>query len=173
MKLDVTARCVFLGAPGAGKGTQAKQVAEAVQASGAALAHISTGDMLRAQVAAGTELGAQAKGFMDQGQLVPDEVTVKMWAQNIHAQKVLAIYKPHDDLLVLDGIPRSKHQAELMEEYCNVLGVLHLVCPDKDAMMKRLRRRALKENRALTTLDVSCKCVCVCCGVVCVFAWCA
>ena len=73
MAIALRARCVFLGAPGAGKGTQAKQVADA-----AALAHISTGDMLRQEVAAGTELGKQAKGYMDAGKLVPDDVIIGM-----------------------------------------------------------------------------------------------
>ena len=109
MRATVTARCVFLGAPGAGKGTQAKKVAESVQAGGAGLAHISTGDMLRAQVSAGTELGLQAKGFMDQGQLVPDQVIIAMVQDRIAQPDATSAW-------ILDGFPRTLPQAEALDQ---------------------------------------------------------
>jgi adenylate kinase len=65
----------------------------------------------------------------------------------MHARTVLSEYKPHVDLLVLDGIPRNVNQARLLDRHINVLLIIHLVCPDKEEMIKRLRRRALKENR--------------------------
>jgi hypothetical protein len=65
----------------------------------------------------------------------------------MHARTVLSEYKPNVDLLVLDGIPRNTTQAKLLEKHLNVLKIIHLVCPDKEEMIKRLRRRALKENR--------------------------
>ena len=70
-----------------------------------------------------------------------------MWRQNAHAQTVLSLYKPTADLLILDGIPRNLAQAKAMDEYLDVLLVLHLVCPNIDEMVIRMKRRALKENR--------------------------
>ena len=71
-------KLIMLGAPGAGKGTQAKKIAQKYQ-----IPHISTGDIFRANIKAGTELGMKAKAFMDQGQLVPDEVTIGMLLDRI------------------------------------------------------------------------------------------
>ena len=71
-------RLIMLGAPGAGKGTQAKKIAKKYQ-----IPHISTGDIFRANIKAGTELGLKAKSYMDQGQLVPDEVTIGMLLDRI------------------------------------------------------------------------------------------
>jgi adenylate kinase len=101
--VSVKARCVFLGAPGAGKGTQAKRLAEA-----ASLAHISTGDMLRQEVAAATVLGAQAKTFMDAGKLVPDDLIIGMVKTRIQ--------KPDaKNAWILDGFPRTLPQAEALD----------------------------------------------------------
>ena len=65
----------------------------------------------------------------------------------MHAQTVLSLFKPRSDLLVLDGIPRSLPQAEALDEYIDVLRVIHLVCKDKDQMVQRMKQRAIKENR--------------------------
>lgn len=94
---------MFLGAPGAGKGTQAKKVAEA-----AGIAHISTGDMLRAQVAAGTALGLQAKSFMDAGNLVPDDVIIGMVKARIAEPDAKNAW-------ILDGFPRTLPQAKALD----------------------------------------------------------
>ncbi len=133
---------LLFGAPGAGKGTQGKILGQIP-----GFFHLSCGDVFRS-IDINSELGRTFREYSSRGELVPDEVTVKMWAQNIRAQTILSIYKPHDDLLILDGIPRSVAQAELMDEYINVLEVIHLVCSDKEKMIERLQRRALKENRA-------------------------
>lgn len=101
--VTVKARCVFLGPPGAGKGTQAKRVAES-----AALAHISTGDMLRSEVDAGTELGVRAKSFMDAGKLVPDDVIVAMVQTRIRQPDAHGAW-------ILDGFPRTLPQAEALD----------------------------------------------------------
>jgi adenylate kinase len=79
--------------------------------------------------------------------LVPDELTIKSWLKYIDAQVTLNAYKPESDLLVLDGIPRNVHQAEMMEEIIDVLSVVELYCEDQQKMIERIRRRALKENR--------------------------
>jgi adenylate kinase len=85
--------------------------------------------------------------FSSRGELVPDDVTISIWKENTKAQEVLSLYKPDDDLLVLDGIPRSVNQARLMDQYIDVLSIIHLVCDDEAKMFERLRKRALKENR--------------------------
>jgi adenylate kinase len=104
MAVSLKARCVFLGAPGAGKGTQAKKVADA-----AGIAHISTGDMLRAQVAAKTELGLQAKGYMDAGKLVPDDLIIAMVKARIAEPDAKSAW-------ILDGFPRTLPQAEALDK---------------------------------------------------------
>lgn len=93
-------KIIMLGAPGAGKGTQAKKIAEKYQ-----IPHISTGDIFRANIKEGTELGMKAKQFMDQGLLVPDEVTIGMLLDRIHKDDCEKGY-------VLDGFPRTIPQAD-------------------------------------------------------------
>ena len=73
----------------------------------------------------------------------PDELTIEMWRQNIHAQTMLSIYKPNVDLLILDGIPRSVRQAELLKSHVDVLGLVYLECSNEEAMIHRIRRRLL------------------------------
>ena len=93
-------KIVMLGAPGAGKGTQAKKIAAKY-----AVPHISTGDIFRANIKEGTELGLKAKQYMDQGLLVPDEVTIGMLLDRIHQADC-------NGGLILDGFPRTIPQAE-------------------------------------------------------------
>jgi len=133
---------LLFGAPGAGKGTQGKILGQVP-----GFYHLSCGEVFRT-LDLTSEIGKTFMQYSSRGELVPDDVTIKMWQQNMHARTVLSDYKPSQDLLVLDGIPRNVHQAELMKKHINVLLVVHLVCPDKEEMIKRLRRRALKENRA-------------------------
>ncbi|MFN0132971.1 MAG: adenylate kinase family protein [Phycisphaerales bacterium] len=133
---------LLFGAPGAGKGTQGK-----ILGSVPGFFHLSCGEVFRT-LDLHSELGRTFYEYSSRGELVPDDVTVKMWQQNMHAQTVLSRFKPHADLLVLDGIPRNANQARLLDKHLAVLSVVHLVCGDKEEMIKRLRRRALKENRA-------------------------
>ena len=93
-------KVIMLGAPGAGKGTQAKKIAEKYE-----IPHISTGDIFRANIKNGTELGNKAKSYMDQGHLVPDELTCDLVVDRIKQ----ADCKSGD---VLDGFPRTIPQAE-------------------------------------------------------------
>jgi len=97
-------RIVMLGAPGAGKGTQAKRIAAAH-----GLPHISTGDIFRAQLKEGTDLGKQVRGYLDSGALVPDELTCRIVAERV-AEADCA------DGYILDGFPRSVPQAENLKE---------------------------------------------------------
>lgn len=96
-------KLVFLGPPGAGKGTQASMVCQRF-----AIPHISTGDMLRAAIANGTETGMKAKVFMDRGQLVPDEVLIEMVRERLNE-------KDCEKGFLLDGFPRTVDQAEALE----------------------------------------------------------
>jgi len=132
---------LLFGAPGAGKGTQGKILGKVP-----GFFHLACGDVFRS-LDMSSELGKKFMAYSSRGELVPDELTIEMWRQNMQAQTVLSIYKPNVDLLVLDGIPRNVTQAKALDKYLEVLAVLHLVCPDVEAMVTRMRRRALKENR--------------------------
>lgn len=132
---------LLFGAPGVGKGTQGKIIAQIP-----GFYHMSTGDMFRT-LDLTSKIGQEIMAYMSKGELVPDELTVKLWRENAHARAVLSLYKPHQDILILDGIPRNVNQAMMIEPDVNVLAIVHLVCRNQDEMVKRLRRRALKENR--------------------------
>ena len=97
-------KIIMLGAPGAGKGTQAKKIAAKY-----GIPHISTGDIFRANIKNGTELGLKAKSYMDAGGLVPDEITIGMLLDRIHQADCENGY-------VLDGFPRTIPQAESLTE---------------------------------------------------------
>ena len=132
---------LLFGPPGAGKGTQGKILGYVP-----GFFHLSCGDVFR-NVDINNALGKTFIEYSSKGLLVPDEPTVQMWSQHMHARTVMSIYKPNQDLLVLDGIPRNPNQAKLLEKHVKVLKIIHLVCPDEDKMIERLRRRAIKENR--------------------------
>ena len=132
---------LLCGAPGAGKGTQGKILGQVP-----GFFHLACGDVFRS-LDTNSELGKKFLEYSSRGELVPDEVTIEMWRQNAHAQTVLSLYKPSVDLLILDGIPRNLSQAIAMDQHLDVLQVIHLVCPNLDAMVMRMKRRALKENR--------------------------
>lgn len=133
---------LLFGAPGSGKGTQGKILGQIP-----GFYHLSCGEVFRT-LNTKSELGRTFVEYSSKGLLVPDDLTIRMWKENIHAQEVLSLYKPDDDLLVLDGIPRNANQARILDEYIEVLEIIHLVCSDEEKMFERLRRRALKENRA-------------------------
>lgn len=97
-------KIIMLGAPGAGKGTQAERIAEKYQ-----IPHISTGDIFRANIKQGTELGKKAKAYMDQGLLVPDSLTVDLVMDRIGQEDCKNGY-------ILDGFPRTIPQAECLTE---------------------------------------------------------
>lgn len=128
-------KIIMLGAPGAGKGTQAKMIAEKYS-----VPHISTGDIFRANIKNGTELGMEAKRYMDQGQLVPDELTVKILLDRVAQEDCKNGY-------VLDGFPRTIPQAEVLDKALTELGdsvdfAIDVDVPDENIINRMGGRRA-------------------------------
>ena len=128
-------KIVMLGAPGAGKGTQAKMIAEKYM-----IPHISTGDIFRANIKNGTELGKQAKEYMDKGQLVPDELTVKILLDRVAQEDCKNGY-------VLDGFPRTIPQAEVLDKALTELRdhidyAIDVNVPDENIIKRMSGRRA-------------------------------
>jgi adenylate kinase len=132
---------LLFGAPGAGKGTQGKILAQIP-----GFFHMSTGEMFR-NIDITSEVGKIFHQYMSRGELVPDDIVIKLWSQTIHAYTILRLYKPEQDLLILDGLPRNVAQAKLMHKHINVLKIVHLKCENKDDMIQRLAKRAMRENR--------------------------
>lgn len=132
---------LILGAPGSGKGTQGK-----VLGSIPRFHHLACGDVFRS-LDTRTPLGQKFVQYSSRGELVPDDVTVQLWHANLKQRIDAHLFKPEIDFLVLDGIPRNVEQAKHMEEHIEVLKVFHLSCPDRTELARRLRKRALKDNR--------------------------
>lgn len=132
---------LLFGAPGSGKGTQGKIIG-----SIPGFYHSATGDIFRS-LDLQSEMGRIFWEYAGKGKLVPDEVTIKLWKQYIMGMEMINQFHPHNEILVLDGIPRNLKQAELLDETIEVVKVIHLVCSDLSKMIERLRRRALRENR--------------------------
>jgi len=122
----VLTRIILLGAPGAGKGTQAKLLA----ANNNGLAHLSTGDILRDEVTRDTELGRKAKGYMNRGDLVPDELIIDMIEGRLD----------EDGGFILDGFPRTVTQAEALEKITAIDVVINIALT-RDEVIRRLSSR--------------------------------
>ncbi len=128
-------KIIMLGAPGAGKGTQAKKISAKY-----GVPHISTGDIFRANIKGQTELGMKAKVFMDQGQLVPDEITIGMLLDRIQEEDCKKGY-------VLDGFPRTIPQAESLTKALADMGdhidyAINVDVPDENIISRMSGRRA-------------------------------
>ena len=128
-------KIIMLGAPGAGKGTQAKRIADKWQ-----IPHISTGDIFRANIKQGTELGKKAKAFIDKGMLVPDELTIELIIDRLHQADCANGY-------VLDGYPRTIPQAESLTAILNKLDeavdyAVNVDVPDENIVRRMGGRRA-------------------------------
>lgn len=139
--LDRYKAFVFLGAPGCGKGTQGT-----ILGSIPRFYHFSMGDAFRSMDTR-TPIGQEFISYSRTGGLVPDELTIRYFQQQIDARAMLHMFKPDIDILVLDGIPRNVEQAELLKQHIDVLQLFHLSCPDRSELMVRIRKRALKEGR--------------------------
>ena len=128
-------KIIMLGAPGAGKGTQAKKIAAKY-----GIPHISTGDIFRANIKNGTELGKKAKTYMDQGLLVPDELVVDLVVDRVNQEDCENGY-------VLDGFPRTIPQAEVLDNALTELGdkidyAINVDVPDENIVRRMGGRRA-------------------------------
>lgn len=128
-------KIIMLGAPGAGKGTQAKKIADKYE-----IPHISTGDIFRANIKNGTELGQKAKTFMDQGLLVPDELVVDLVVDRVNQDDSTNGY-------VLDGFPRTIPQAEALDAALAKMGqkmdyAINVEVPDENIVRRMSGRRA-------------------------------
>ncbi len=132
---------LLFGAPGTGKGTQ-----------GAALGgvpgffHLSSGDMFRA-LDKESDLGKEFLKYSTKGLLVPDDFTVKLWSAHVLGLVEAERYRPEAQALLLDGIPRTSKQVDLMRDMIDVLAVLYLTTSDPEALVERLRKRALNSGR--------------------------
>jgi adenylate kinase len=95
----------------------------------------------------GSELGRVFFEYASQGELVPDEITVDVWSRYAQALTTINQYRPHQQLLVLDGLPRTVRQVDLIRDHVDVACVVHLMARDREKLVQRLRGRALKEKR--------------------------
>ncbi|WP_409303785.1 adenylate kinase [Peribacillus sp. SCS-155] len=133
---------VLMGLPGAGKGTQAERIVEKYD-----IPHISTGDMFRAAIKDGTELGLKAKSFMDKGELVPDEVTIGIVRERLSKEDCKKGF-------LLDGFPRTVAQAEalenILEDLDRKINYVINISVDKDILMERLTGRRICKNCGAT-----------------------
>ncbi|MEU9194213.1 adenylate kinase [Streptomyces hundungensis] len=140
-------RIVLVGPPGAGKGTQAAFLAQNL-----AIPHISTGDLFRANISQGTELGKAAKAFMDAGNLVPDEVTIGMAKDRMEAPDA-------ENGFLLDGFPRNVVQAEALDEVLKADGVKLDAVLDlevsEDEVVKRIAGRRICRNDSAHVFHVA------------------
>ncbi|MCH7226978.1 adenylate kinase family protein [Haloferula sp. A504] len=132
---------LILGAPGAGKGTQGKILGAIPR-----FFHCACGDIFRSMDTR-TAIGRRFVEYSSRGELVPDELTVELWKSQVENWAESHLYKPDIDFLVLDGIPRNVRQAEIIADFLQVHQVFHLTCPDRGELARRMRKRALKENR--------------------------
>ena len=128
-------KIIMLGAPGAGKGTQAIKIAEKYN-----IPHVSTGDIFRANIKGGTDLGKEAKSYMDKGQLVPDELTVRILLDRVAKDDCKEGY-------VLDGFPRTIAQADALDKAVAALGetvdyAIDVDVPDENIVKRMSGRRA-------------------------------
>ena len=139
-------RLILFGPPGAGKGTQASAISETFS-----LPHVATGDIFRDNVSNETELGVRARGYMDRGALVPDQVVIDMVADRIAQTDA-------SDGFLLDGFPRTVGQAEALDDLLardgNGIDAVVRLLVDDDELVARLLQRAREQGRSDDTRDV-------------------
>ena len=132
---------LLVGAPGCGKGTQGSILGAIPR-----FYHFSMGDAFRS-IDTRTEIGQEFIKYSRKGNLVPDELTIRFFKMQVDARAADSSFKPDIDFLILDGIPRSVEQAKLLNEHIDVIQLFHLACPDRDELITRIRKRAIKSGR--------------------------
>lgn len=132
---------LIFGAPGSGKGTQGKFLSSAGNHY-----HLSSGDIFRG-LSPESPAGKLYHSYASEGKLVPDEITIEIWHHYVMGLIATNRYFPQEQLLLLDGIPRTKHQAEILDQYVEVDRIILLEAKTKEALVQRLKRRALIERR--------------------------
>jgi adenylate kinase len=132
---------LLFGPPGSGKGTQGRALATLP-----GFIHIACGDVFR-KLDPTSPNGIQVRSFTDRGALVPDELTVAVWRDHVSCLRQHNGLDPAKDVLVLDGIPRTPRQAQLLDDDLEVLAIFHLILQVEDEAVQRIRQRALRENR--------------------------
>lgn len=132
---------LIFGAPGSGKGTQGAVLGRLPR-----FFHCACGDVFRS-LDTRSEIGQEFLKYSSEGLLVPNDLTVRLWKSKIDSQVDSNLFKSDIDFLVLDGIPRNVEQAKMMEEHVKVHQVFHLSLKNRDELARRLRKRALKDNR--------------------------
>lgn len=132
---------LLFGAPGSGKGTQGK-----ILGTIPTYYHFSCGEVFR-NLRPDTEIGKIFLQYSSKGQLVPDEHTIRLWRRTIDGAEQLGRFNKDIDTMVLDGIPRNAHQAEMLKDVIDVKAIFYLSCPDLTKLVARIQRRALSENR--------------------------
>jgi len=132
---------LLFGAPGSGKGTHGRALGAIP-----GFFHCACGDVFRS-LRPETPLGQIFLEYSSRGQLVPDEPTVELWRQFIDNSTRIGRFHPDANTLVLDGIPRSVHQAEMLSDALDVVAVFYLTSRKRENLVQRIQSRALKENR--------------------------
>lgn len=132
---------LLFGAPGAGKGTQGK-----ILGTIPAFYHCACGEVFR-NLSVDNELGRIFLEYSSRGELVPDEPTVRLWRENIKSHTQTGRFIPERDTLVLDGIPRNRRQAEMLNDTLDARAIFYFTCPDMSKLVQRLQKRALHDNR--------------------------
>lgn len=132
---------LLFGAPGAGKGTQGKILGTIPN-----LFHCACGDVFR-NLPIESEIGRTFIEYSSRGELVPDGPTVKLWRQTIDGMTKTGRFNVKTDTLVLDGIPRNVDQARILKDTLDVVAIFFLRCMKPENLIRRLQRRAIRENR--------------------------
>ena len=143
---------IMLGAPGSGKGTMAKLIAKDFE-----LPHISTGDIFRENIKNQTEIGKQAKAIMDKGELVPDEITIKIVENRLKEDDC-------KDGFILDGFPRNLIQARALEKFAKIDRVILLDVPNEEIERRIAGRRACRDCGEIYNTETYDKTTCAKCG---------
>lgn len=138
---------LIFGVPGAGKGTQGEILTRIP-----GFFHMSSGVIFR-KLDSKSEEGRIVREYSARGELAPDEITMRIWRTWLEAARAADRFRPSEHLLLLDGIPRNVNQCEMLDRHCSVKAVIHLKCEDEEAMIERIRRRAMLEDRPDDTSD--------------------